>query len=76
MLKLLLCVTALLRFFKIDPASGDLVALSRSDLHTLVHLVLIIGALELVSYDAQMGMRQHRRKMFEKIWRKEAMAIA
>ena len=57
LLKHLLCVTALLRFFKIDPASGALVALSRNDLHNLMHLVLIIGALELIAYERGMRMK-------------------
>ena len=50
-LRKLLPVIAFLRYFSIDPATGSLVPLARSDLHDLLYMVAVVAALELIKYE-------------------------
>ena len=75
LLKRLLLVTAFVRFFNIDPASGALVALSRDDFGRLLHFVLVIGALEMVSFESGMRRLKKRRKRAERAWKQNAIEL-
>lgn len=50
-LRKLLPVVAFLRYFSIDPATGSLVPLERSDMNNLLYLVGVMIALELIKYE-------------------------
>lgn len=51
LLKRLLFATALLRFINIDTVTGEFVALSVDEFQNLLHLLVIIGTLELMVYE-------------------------
>ena len=72
----MLGVTAFIRFFSVDPATGTLLALSRNNLHNLIHLVLVVCALELYTYERRSRMKKFRRNQSIQVWRKDAQNIA
>lgn len=76
MLKKVLVVTAILRFFKMNAASGEFAALTKDDFSRLLHLLLIIGTLDLGMYEHGMRMKRHRRRDAEQTWKENGKALA
>ena len=75
-LKRLLVLTTILRFFKMDASSGEFIALSKEDFSRMLHILLIIGTLDLVMFEKAMRMRLFRRKNAEQNWKANAKTKA
>lgn len=68
----LLVLSTLLRYFRIDTASGEIVTMSEDDFWHLIHILGILVGLQMIKYDSKMRKRRHRRDMADKKWREEA----
>ena len=72
LLKRILLVTAILRFYRIETETGAFTALTMEEFKQLVYYLGVIAALELSMYDKAMMRKMHRRKIAEHAWRDEA----
>ena len=58
LLKRLLIVTSLIRYFSMDLSTGHFVALSQERLSDMIQILVIIATLDLGRYDMRMRMRR------------------
>ena len=65
-------VTAIIRFVNINPASGEVIALSKDRFWQLLYLVFVIICLDIEMWERRRHMRHRRIKCAEKRWREEA----
>ena len=73
LLKWLLLLTSLLTYFRVNLATGEIVALSQSEFLQLLHAIVIVVGLDMVHYDTGMRRRRHRRNLAEARWRAEVV---